>query len=769
MFRSSFGRLCLASSRTSVKKVLIKATWNATSSKAPICMIPGNCCVPIRSYSSSGIKLNSFPPSFLETKLAGELSQEGKFTEALSLLEHSLAESFKVNGSLHIKTVTIERSIATLLVEMGNVLKADEVCKKAIDSITSLLVTSETPNDISINLEILQFKSIITDIMLERRQYSEGEKLIKDIMLDYQEITNKSGVALSVDESYLGFVSNLGRIQIGLGKFDECQALLRTNLENYRALDASNRSAVNSVGTMKCMDALATCLLLHSQSEKDQQDAEELFRSIYDTYGKSKGPKHRLTLRAAANLGTFLESMGDNRFDEAQELLSRTLEDQKEFMGVHHPDTLITMSYLGELYDNRNFQEEALELWKESMDSHISAYGHSHVDTIRSKAHYAGLLVNMGDYQGAKGLYEQVYASRKNILGNLHPDTLLGLKLLAETHYGLGELESSLNYYTQCLDGLRKLYPDSGEVQYDILLVKGSMGLLSLSLATAVNHSTELSDADKRMKQKEYEVTAFKFFQESCDGFETLHGTHDIHYLRALGNLATYYLTTAAPVLAGNIPLADPTTSTISAIEKQKSHLDTAEGMLKTVIKGMTELLGPEHDYTVGYMSNLAMLLFNEQQKYQEASVLYKRVLEVFVKKYSYRNAKTLTVLYPLSICLAYSGHMDEATHCIILYCEHAKELYGENSAELQAGVQIVDQLRNYKITPSKDNNELSNIYGTDNDQENIWENHLIKNDSTSIAANDDYDFNEDSGAYGSAMDGMGELKDSKQDEDEDN
>ena len=59
-------------------------------------------------------------------------------------------------------------------------------------------------------------------------------------------------------------------------------------------------------GLLKCMDALATCLLLSSHDDPDRKEAEQLFRAIYNINVNKYGEKHRLTLRAAANLGKYL-------------------------------------------------------------------------------------------------------------------------------------------------------------------------------------------------------------------------------------------------------------------------------------------------------------------------------------------------------------------------------------------------------------------------------------------------------------------------------
>ena len=382
-------------------------------------------------------------------------------------------------------------------------------------------------------------------------------------------------------------------------------------------------------------------------------------------------------------------------------------------VGTHHPDTLITMSYVGELYDNYNFTEEARRVWRDSLEAHIAVYGHEHVDTVRNKHHLAGLLINSLEYAEANRLLNEVLVSRRALLGNTHMDTVGARKALAESYFGLQEYAAAERPYLESLDNLREIHGDA-PLQYDTLLIKGSLGLLYLSMEGE-------GDAGRK---REYERLAFRYFNDSCNGFRELYGEQDIHYLRALGNLATYYLSTASSSTPGSGPTAagkEPSMDINSPerrgvpVSPEKSPLVLAEGMFRTVIRGVSEILGPTHDYTIGYKSNLAMLFFNEQRNFKEAAVLFGEVLDVFVKKYGFRDVKTLTVLYPLCICYAYSGQIDVATQSAIVYCEHSRELFGESSKELQAGVAILDQLRNYRITPSRDKSpELREIYATD-------------------------------------------------------
>lgn len=780
---------------------------------------------------------------YVEINVAADLSNEGHFKQAQSLLESSLRDSISANGPMHRKTICLERNIASILIEQGQVAKAEEICHKAVSSIEQLSPAAAAEGGaeahLAVQLEVACFKAILANIHLEKRQYVEAEACYREAIRRQEELLGLRAGQMAPRDDLLGCYAHLGRALLGLERFDESERVLRATLEQYTGISAAAAAEVTVAGlgdtkagkqtadedavvplslsayssaapvsaaeaqeqllqkwdavdslatiaTLRCMDALATCLMLRGYSEGSDEatrlEAAQLFRRIQRAYSRNRkfGPDHRLTLRAGANLGCFLESLGEDYLTEAEETLTLTLERQRASVGPHHPDTLITMSYLGELYDNYGFTEEALRLWQDSVQAHVAVYGDTHVDTVRAKQHLAGLLVTGNDYEEANRLMAEVTAYRAHELGEAHYDTFSARKALAETWYGLQQFAEAEEQYKLCLQTLSalRMAADAGredhDLMFDTLTLKGSMGLLYMSMSTAagVGQGSMADDAAgtavmvsrpggpaaaASALKREYETKAYSLLKESCDGLRRGLGEDDLHYLRALGNLATYHLTVSDhdPALGG------PAAGVVEAVDVSKlergsaggaragvgsgghvqGNLRLAEEMLRTVIEGMTVQLGPQHDYTIGYSSNLAMLLFNEQRAFAEAAELFRNVCEVFAKKYSYKHAKTLTVLYPLSICLAYSGQIDEATHCAVVYCEHCKELYGEQSQELTAGLAILDQLRNYKITPSKDRSpDLTDVYGTNDVAEDVRR-RADSDDLPVVPGDDEYDF----------------------------
>ena len=153
--------------------------------------------------------------------------------------------------------------------------------------------------------------------------YTESEILFKESLQNHHRLLKEMHEKnIEYDEEWLIMRCNYGRALIGLERFKESEELLRHTYalfmsRNNNVNTAKDGLKVFSIGTLKCMDALATCLLLKNSNndhidgktaastpEEDALgEAEGLFRAIVATYTAKYGPTHRLTLRSNANLG----------------------------------------------------------------------------------------------------------------------------------------------------------------------------------------------------------------------------------------------------------------------------------------------------------------------------------------------------------------------------------------------------------------------------------------------------------------------------------
>ena len=75
------------------------------------------------------------------------------------------------------------------------------------------------------------------------------------------------------------------------------------------------------------------------------------------------GPEHPNTLISMNNLGLVLERQG--KYEEAESLNLRALEEREKILGPEHPDTLTSVSNLGRLLEIRGKYKEAEVMYAE--------------------------------------------------------------------------------------------------------------------------------------------------------------------------------------------------------------------------------------------------------------------------------------------------------------------------------------------------------------------------------------------------------------------
>jgi len=92
-------------------------------------------------------------------------------------------------------------------------------------------------------------------------------------------------------------------------------------------------------------------------------------------------------------------------------------------LGNDHPDTLISLNNLADLFKDKGDYESALPLYKECLAKRRLVLGNDHPDTLTSIFNLATLFKNKRDYYRALPLYEEWLSKRTLALGENHPAT----------------------------------------------------------------------------------------------------------------------------------------------------------------------------------------------------------------------------------------------------------------------------------------------------------------------------------------------------------
>ncbi|KAL8943854.1 MAG: hypothetical protein Q9211_000821 [Gyalolechia sp. 1 TL-2023] len=169
------------------------------------------------------------------------------------------------------------------------------------------------------------------------------------------------------------------------------------------------------------------------------QEALQLMERTVEAEKKTLGDEHPDTLSSIHNLVTVYTQVG--RREEALPLSERLVEIRKRTLGDEHPNTLLSIQRLAYIYCLFNRYQDALNLLEPVVEARKRTLGDKHPDTLKAIHNLAIIYSELGR-QEALQLMEGVVEARKRTLGDEHPDTLDAIHNLAISYSELGRQEA---------------------------------------------------------------------------------------------------------------------------------------------------------------------------------------------------------------------------------------------------------------------------------------------------------------------------------------
>jgi tetratricopeptide (TPR) repeat protein len=151
----------------------------------------------------------------------------------------------------------------------------------------------------------------------------------------------------------------------------------------------------------------------------------------------------------------------DERNDDALSRYEEALARQRKQLAPDHPDLLVTMNDLANLYQEIGRAKEAILLHETVFDAHRKKLGADHKDTLGSALNLANAYNNAGRHEEARVLNERTLAAFRATLGSEHVDTLLSMNNVAVEHLNAGRTGDAIPLFEEVFNGRRrKLGPD---------------------------------------------------------------------------------------------------------------------------------------------------------------------------------------------------------------------------------------------------------------------------------------------------------------------
>ncbi len=232
------------------------------------------------------------------------------------------------------------------------------------------------------------------------------------------------------DEELAEVEVQLGRLRIEQARFDEAETLMRSALDQRRALNPAGSEAIAD-------DMVELASVLRQRGHHDR--AEALFKDALAMYEALDAPPRASIAITRNNLALSYHERG--RLAEAMPLYEQAVEELLDTLGPKHPYTLILEHNLAGL--NRTLGRYA------TADSLFEAETAVEREVRPGSPDLAAGIANLGMTQRLRGEYQAAEASLREALdilrplGRTHPSVTLRMTNLAQVYIDEGRFETA--------------------------------------------------------------------------------------------------------------------------------------------------------------------------------------------------------------------------------------------------------------------------------------------------------------------------------------
>ncbi len=325
------------------------------------------------------------------------LRMNGKYDEALRLVERALAVREKILGPNHRDVADDLHALASLYDDTNDYAKAEPL------NLRALAIREKTlgPNhpDVARTLDNLAW------IYAVREDYAKAESFYRR--------------ALAIQEKALGknhpeaasTLNDLALLYYEKGDYDQ------SILTNKRVLAIREEMlGPDDSGVAKALNNLALVYL----KKGDYAKAESFYQRALTIWEKALGPNPPLVATVLHNLARVYLEIGE--YTKAEPLFQRALAIREKALGPDHLDVAMSLNNLGMLYDLKGDYAQAEQLHMRALAIQEKKLGLDHPYVAVTLTNLARLYENLGKYDKAEPLYQRALAIREKALGPIHPD-----------------------------------------------------------------------------------------------------------------------------------------------------------------------------------------------------------------------------------------------------------------------------------------------------------------------------------------------------------
>lgn len=382
---------------------------------------------------------DSLKAAHQENQIA-QLTEAGKFTEALKIAESLEALRSKVQGADHWETVKTRVAAEAI----RRVLKAKKDEQQNYRRTFSLQRQAEALMGKEQNREAL---ALLEQALAIRRKVLGEEH--PDIAFSYNNVAyvldalgqhkeaereHRKALALlrkTLGEEHPGTAKSYDNLAANLND----QGRHREAEEGFRKALAIRRKVLGEQNTDTAVSYNNVATNLVEQGK--YRDAEENYRKSLALLRKLLGEEAPDTVTAYSNLANNLGAQG--KYKEEEEGFRKVLAIRRKVLGEIHSETALSYNNLAANLDDQGRHREAEIGHRTALAIRRKVLGEEHADTAQSYGNLANSLQAQGNLKEAEQNHVKALAIRRKVLDEEHLDTALSYGNLAYNQYLQGK------------------------------------------------------------------------------------------------------------------------------------------------------------------------------------------------------------------------------------------------------------------------------------------------------------------------------------------
>jgi serine/threonine protein kinase/Tfp pilus assembly protein PilF len=316
------------------------------------------------------------------------------------------------------------------------------------------------------------------------------------------------------------------------------------------------------------------------------------------------------------------------RYEEALSLFAASLATHRRVLGDEHPDTISSISDMGNLLVAQGKLAEAEPYLREALEKQRRTLGEEHRTTLRFMNRVGAQLLHQGKFAEAERYFREALEKQRRTLGEEHPETIVSMHDMGLLFWSQGKYAESEPYCREALETSRRTL---GEEHPNTIANANLLG-------TLLGYQGKFAEAEP-------------YFRDALEKRRRVLGEEHPDTINSIMN--------------------------IGGMLTSQGKLAEAEPYLREALETSRRTLGEEHPTTISSISNMGNLLC-EQGKFAEAEPYCREALETSRRTLGEEHPDTITNANLLGTLLAKQGKLAEAEPYYRDALEKSRRVLGE-------------------------------------------------------------------------------------------